>query len=264
MKLHPTAVVHPRAELAPDVEIGPYCILEEGVVLHEGVRLMGHVVLQGRLYIGPHTVVYPFASLGLPPQDLKYRGEDTAVHIGARNIIREYVTIHRASVGGEGSTIVGDDNFIMAYAHIAHDCRIGNHVVMANAATLGGHVVVQDHAVLGGLVAVHQFTRIGAYAMVGGFSGVGQDVPPFMVAAGPRATLHGLNLVGLRRQGFSEETIAVLKQAYRILFRSAHTLEEAIRRIKEELPPLGEVRQLVEFLQGTKRSICRPGRDTSG
>jgi UDP-N-acetylglucosamine acyltransferase len=179
------------------------------------------------------------------------------VKIGARNIIREYATIHRASIGGDGFTKIGDANFLMAYIHVAHDCRIGNSVIMANAATLAGHVSVEDHAFVGGLVAVHQFTRIGAYAMVGGFSGIGQDIPPYTMASGARAKLYGLNAIGLKRHGFSEETIVTLKKAYKMLFREKRTLRDALNAIKTELPAIPEILHLTEFIAQNQRGICR-------
>jgi UDP-N-acetylglucosamine acyltransferase len=188
---------------------------------------------------------------------LKYRGEKTAVKIGNQNTIREYSTIHRASVSGDGVTTIGDNNFLMAYVHIAHDCSIGNSVIMANLATLAGHVSVGDHAVIGGLVAIHQFTRVGAYAMVGGFSGVGQDIPPYMMASGARVKLFGLNTVGLKRHGFPDTTVNELKKAYKILFREKRTIKDAIKKIQEELPYTDEIKYLIEFIQKNKRGICR-------
>ena len=258
MKIHPTAIVHEKASIAKDASVGPYCIIGEGVKISSGVKLHNNVVVEGDTEIGPGTVVYPFASIGLPPQDLKYKGEKTGVRIGRNNTIREYATVHRGSVGGEGLTVVGDNNYIMAYAHIAHDCRVGNNVVMANAASLSGHVEVQDHAILGGIIGVHQFVRIGAYSMTGAFSGFGQDIPPYTMASGPRAKLYGLNLVGLKRHGFSKKTIDDLGKAYKILFRSKHTLKEAVKKAREELPSTPELERLLEFVETSKRGICRP------
>lgn len=257
IEIHPTAIVDKEAEIEDGVVIGPYCIVGNAARIKKGVRLISNVIIEGRTEIGEDTIIYPFTSIGLPPQDLKYKGEDTGVIIGKKNIIREYITIHRASVGGDGFTVIGDNNFLMAYVHIAHDCKIGNSVLMANAATLAGHVKVEDHAVIGGLVAVHQFTRIGSYAMVGGFSGVGQDIPPYMIASGARARLFGLNTVGLKRHGFSEETLSELKRAYKILFREKRTLKDAIKKIQAELPYSEEIRHLIEFIEENKRGICR-------
>lgn len=255
--IHKTAIVSPKAELADSVSIGPFCIIGAGAVIKKGTKLISNVVVEGNTEIGEDCTVYPFASIGLPPQDIKYKNEKTGVKIGKKNIIREYVTIHRASVGGGVITEVGDSNFIMGYVHIAHDCKIGSGVTMANVTTLAGHVVVEDFAVFGGLVVVHQFTRIGAYAMVGGFSGIGQDIPPYTMASGARAKLYGLNLIGLKRQGFSDETINNLKKAYKILFREKKTLKEALKKIKADLPDTKEIRHLVEFIEKNKRGICR-------
>jgi UDP-N-acetylglucosamine acyltransferase len=215
------------------------------------------VVIEGATEIGENCTIYPFTSIGLPPQDMKYKGEKTGVKIGNQNTIREYITIHRASVSGDGITAIGDHNFLMAYVHIAHDCKIGNSVIMANLATLAGHVSIEDHAVIGGLVAIHQFTRVGAYTMVGGFSGVGQDIPPYMIASGARVKLFGLNTVGLKRHGFSDSTVNELKKAYKILFREKRTLKDAIKKIQEDLPYTDEIKHLIEFIQKNKRGICR-------
>ena len=178
-EIHPTAIIDPGVEIEEEVSIGPFCILREGVHIKNGSKLVSNVIIEGKTEIGENCTVYPFTSLGFPPQDLKYKGEKTGLKIGNNNIIREYTTIHRASVGGDGITTIGDNNFFMAYVHIAHDCKIGSSVIMSNVATLAGHVIIEDHAYIGGIVAVHQFTRIGAYSMVGGFSGIGQDIPPY-------------------------------------------------------------------------------------
>lgn len=256
-EIHTTAIIDPKAEIDEGVIIGPFCIIGEGVCIRKGTKLISNVIVEGNTEIGENCIIYPFTSIGLSPQDLKYRGEKTGVKIGDNNIIREYITIHRASVGGDGVTTIGDKNFLMAYVHIAHDCKIGNSVTMANVATLGGHVVVEDYAVIGGLVAVHQFTRIGAYTMVGGFSGVGQDIPPYTIASGARARLFGLNTIGLKRHGFSDSTINELKKAYKILFREKRTVKDAIKKIQEDLPYTDEIRHLIEFIQKNKRGICR-------
>ena len=256
-EIHPTAIISPDAEIAEDTSIGPFCIIHDKVHIKKGTRLMSHVVIEGSTEIGENCTIYPFASIGLPPQDLKYRGEETGLRIGNNNTIREYCAIHRASVSGDGVTSIGDKNFLMAYVHVAHDCKIGNSVIMANLATLAGHVSIEDHAVIGGLVAVHQFTRVGAYAMVGGFSGVGQDIPPYMIASGARVKLFGLNTVGLKRHGFSDATVNELKKAYKILFREKRTLKDAIKKIQENLPYTDEIKRLIEFIQKNKRGICR-------
>src|SRR5208283_693791 len=226
-EIHKTAIVSPKAEIADNVSIGPFCLIGEGVTIKKGSKLISNVIIEGN------------------------------TEIGERNIVREYASIHRASVSGDGVTEIGDENFIMAYVHIAHDCKIGSSVALANAATLAGHVVVEDFAFIGGVVAIHQFTRIGAYSMVGGFSGIGQDIPPFTMASGPRAKLYGLNVIGLKRHGFSDEAINNLKKAYKILFREKRTLREALKKIKSELAESPEVERLIEFVEKNKRGICR-------
>lgn len=256
-RIHPTSIIEPQVEIDSDVDIGPYCIIRNGVKIKKGTRILSNVIIEGSTEIGENCTIFPFSSIGFPPQDLKYNGEDTKLIIGSSNTIREYATIHRASVKGDGSTVVGDKNFLMAYVHIAHDCKVGSNIIMANAATLGGHVVVEDFVVLGGLAAAHQFTRIGRYAMVGGLSGVVQDIPPYMVASGPRAKLFGPNTIGLKRHGFSESSISSIKKAYKILFRESFTLKEAIAKIHEELPPSEELSYLLDFIDKNKRGICR-------
>jgi UDP-N-acetylglucosamine acyltransferase len=256
-EIHKTAVISSKAEIDDDVFIGPFCIVGEGVSIKKGTKLLSNVVIEGNTEIGQDCIIYPFTSLGLPPQDLKYKNEKTGLKVGNKNIIREYVTIHRASVGGDGLTVIGDSNFLMAYVHIAHDCNIGSGVIMANAATLAGHVHVEDFAFIGGVVAVHQFTRIGAYSMIGGFSGVGQDIPPYTMASGARAKLYGLNTLGLKRHGFSDDTINILKKAYKILFREKRTLKDALKKIKSDMPETPEIKRLLEFIEKNKRGICR-------
>jgi UDP-N-acetylglucosamine acyltransferase len=256
-EIHPTAIISPKAEIEEGTFVGPFCIIHDRVHIKRGSKLISNVIIEGNTEIGENCTIHPFTSIGLPPQDLKYKGEPTGVKIGNNNTIREYITLHRASVGGDGQTTLGDNNFLMAYVHIAHDCKIGNSVIMANVATLAGHVVVEDHAYIGGLVAVHQFTRIGAYTMVGGYSGVGQDIPPYMMASGTRAKLFGLNTIGLKRHGFSDSTINELKKAYKILFREKRTLKDAIKKIQEDLPYTDEIKHLIDFIQKNKRGICR-------
>jgi UDP-N-acetylglucosamine acyltransferase len=255
-KIHRTAIVAPGVKIADGAHVGPYCIVGKGVKIGKNSNLLSHVVIE-ETEMGRDCIVYPFTTIGLPPQDIGYKGEKTRVKIGDRNVIREYITIHRASVRGDGSTEVGNDNFLMAYVHIAHDCKIGNAVTMANAATLAGHVVVEDFVVIGGLVAIHQFTRIGTYSMVGGFSGVGQDIPPYMTASGSRAKLYGLNSIGLKRYGFDDTVIKDLKRAYKILFRSKLTLKEAIDLVKLEIKQSQEINHLIKFLRQNRRGICR-------
>jgi len=257
-EIHPTAILNPKAEIDEGVVIGPFCIIGEGVRIKRGTKLISSVVIEGDTEIGENCIIYPFTSIGLPPQDLKYKGEKTGVKIGNDNIIREYGTVHRASIGGDSITTIGDKNFLMAYVHIAHDCKIGSHIILANAATLAGHVVVEDYVIISGLTAIHQFTRIGAYAMVGGFSGVGQDVPPYTIASGARAKLFGLNTIGLKRHGFSDAKINHLKKAYKILFREKRTLKDAIKKIQEDLSYTDEIKHLIDFIQQKNaRGICR-------
>lgn len=256
-KIHKTAIVNSKAEIEDDVIIGPYCIIGDNVKIGKGTKLISHIQIEGATEIGQNCTVYPFTTIGFSPQDIKYKGEPTGVKIGNNNIIREYVTIHRGSVSADGWTTVGDNNFIMAYVHIAHDCKIGNSIIMANLATLAGHVVIEDFAFIGGLVAIHQFARVGAHAIVGGFSGVAQDIPPFTMASGSRAKLYGINSVGLKRRGFNEETINILKKAYKILFRDKLPLKEAIEKVKNEIPQIPETKHLIEFIESNKRGICR-------
>ncbi len=256
-EVHPAAVVSSRAELAEGVKIGPYSIIGDHVRIGRDTTLESHVVIDGHTLIGERNRIYPFVSIGSPPQDVGYKGEETRVVIGNGNLIKEFVTINRATTKQDWSTIVGDDNYLMAYAHIAHDCRLGNGIIMSNVATLGGHTVIGDHAILGGLVAVHQFVRIGSFAFVGGKSGVDRDVPPFMIVAGERAKLYGLNRRGLARYGFSQEAIDGLKQAYRILWRENRSLVEGIRRVRQEIPAFPELEVLLSFFEGSKRGILR-------
>ncbi len=253
--IHPTAVVEEGAQVAGDAEIGPYCIVGGKAVIGSKTRLISHVSVDGAATVGSSCTVHPFVSLGGPPQDITYRGEETTCIVGDNNVIREYVTINRGTKSS-GATRVGSNNFIMAYSHIAHDCVVGDNVIMANCATLGGHVYVDDFAILSGLCAIHQFCRVGKYAFVSGLTGVPKDVPPFVMAAGNRATLYGLNVVGLERRGFSKDDIATLKKAYRLLFRSSLSLEASLEAIEKQLQ--GEhIRELVAFVRASERGICR-------
>jgi UDP-N-acetylglucosamine acyltransferase len=263
VQIHSTAIVHPKASLADDVEVGPFCLIGEHVTIGKGTRLLSHVTVDGWTEIGERNELHPFASIGGPPQHLGYKGEPTKVVIGHDNIFREYVTVNRATVQGGGATVLGSHNFLMAYVHVAHDCRLGSHLIMANAASLAGHITIGDYAIIGGLTGIHQYVRIGSYAMVGGCCALGQDLPPFMRAAGGyRARMYGLNSVGLRRQGFSTDRISVLKRAYEMLFRSGHRTAEAAKLTKAEFGDQPDVMAIVGFLEGTKRGICRPvGKD---
>ncbi len=253
--IHPTAIIEKGAEIAEDAVIGPYCVIGGNVVIGSGTRLINHVTVDGHTIIGSSCTIHPFASLGGPPQDITYNGEETTCLIGNNNVIREYVTVNRGTKSS-GTTRVGSNNFIMAYSHIAHDCAVGSNVIMANCATLAGHVHIDDFVNLAGLCAIHQFCRVGKYAFVSGLTGVPKDVPPFVMAARTPAALYGRNVVGLERRGFSREEIATLKKAYRILFRSSLSLQASLERIEEELD--GEhVRELVTFIRASERGICR-------
>jgi len=259
--IHPTAIIDPKAELGKDVSVGPYAIVGPKVTVGDGCEIGSHAVIESHVRMGKGNRIHSFASVGAIPQDLKFRGEETWVEMGDGNIIREFATVNRGTEGGGGVTSIGNHSLVMAYCHLAHDCRIGDRVIMANAATFAGHVFVEDGAVIGGLTAVHQFVRIGAHCIIGGMSGVGQDVPPYMTAAASRQQremgLHGLNLIGLRRAGFSEETIAALKLAFKLIFRAEVPIKEALSKAEEELPPLPEVKHLIEFVRSSTRGVLR-------
>jgi UDP-N-acetylglucosamine acyltransferase len=233
-------------------------VIEKDVSIGEGTKIGPHVVIRQGTQIGKACQISQFASIGEAPQFSGYKGEKTFLQIGDRNIIREFVTLHRGTVKGKGRTVIGNDNFIMAYSHVAHDCQIGNQVIMANGATLAGHILIEDYAIVGGLVAIHQFCRVGAYAIIGGVSGVLMDIPPYTKAQGAPAKLFGLNSVGLKRANFSEEAIRALKKAYRIIFRSGLTLEKAMKQVGEdEIGQVPEVQHFLQFIQGSKRGINR-------
>lgn len=257
MSVHPTAIIAPGAKLHATVEVGPYAVIGSQVTIGAGTVVGPHAVIDGRTRLGERNKVFQFASVGAPPQDLKYAGEDSALEIGNENLIREFTTLHKGTTGGGGVTRIGDRNLFMAYAHVAHDCQVGNACVLANAATLGGHVEVGDHVILGGLAAVHQFTRIGKHAFVAGGAMVVMDVPPFCVAQGDRAELAGINSIGLARHGFSEEQIGRVKEAYRILFRSKLPLEEAVERLRTELGDQPEIQALLTFVTSSQRGLTR-------
>ncbi|CAA7620455.1 MULTISPECIES: acyl-ACP--UDP-N-acetylglucosamine O-acyltransferase [Magnetospirillum] len=258
--IHPTAIVDPQAEIAATAIIGPYCVVGANVVLGERVELLSHVVVEGRTTIGDDTRIFPFASIGHQPQDLKYHGEPSTLEVGKNNQIREYVTMQPGTEGGGMVTRVGDNCLFMASAHVAHDCILGDHVIMANNATLAGHVLVGNHAFLGGLSAVHQFVRIGKHAMIGGMSGVEADVIPFGMVIGNRAHLNGLNIVGLRRRGFSRDEIHTLRNAYRLLFAPEGTLQERVADVAEQFESNAGVMEIVEFIRSdSSRSLCTPG-----
>jgi UDP-N-acetylglucosamine acyltransferase len=257
VNIHQTAIVHPNARIADGVEIGPYSVIGENVSIGKDTKIASHVLIEGWTSIGERNHIFPFSSIGTAPQDIGYRNEETYLMIGNDNVIRECATVHRATTKEDRKTVIGNKNFLMAYSHVAHDCKLGNNIIMANSVALGGHIVIGDHAILGGIVAVHQFARIGAYAIIGGQSAVTLDIPPYVSAAGNRAQLYGLNLVGLKRKGFSEHSIMTLKKAYKIIFRSGLTQDEAIARTLEEFAESREVNHLVDFIRTSKRGITR-------
>lgn len=257
MPIHPTAIVDPRAEVDSDVEIGPFAVVGADVVIRRGVVLDAHSVVLGPSEIGEETHLHPFAVLGGPPQDRKYRGEATRLVVGRRNSFREGATAHRGTAAGGGVTTIGDDGLFMAHSHVAHDCHVGSGVVFANSAAIAGHVSVGDHANLGGMSGVHQNGRVGRFAMVGAGAMVAQDVPPFTIAQGDRARIFGLNVIGLRRNGFTPETVAALKRTFRFLFQQGLALGTAIESLDEEERKVPEVQEILEFVRTSRRGICR-------
>ena len=254
--VHPSAIIHPNARIGADCHIGPYCVIGEHVALGDGCWLHSHVVIDGHTQLGCENKIFPFASLGLQTQDLKWKGGLTRVQIGDRNTFRESVTVHSATDDG-GVTRIGSDNTFLSCAHIAHDCQLANHIVMSSFAGLAGHVVVEDHAILAGYVAVHQFCRVGKLSMIGGCSKIRQDLPPFMLADGSPAEVHTINKVGLERNGVSEEAQTALRSAYKILYREGLTIPNALAKIEAELPPLPEVQHLLNFIRTSERGISK-------
>lgn len=257
MSIHATAIIHKKAELDSSVEVGPYCTIGEHVRIGKNTTLRSHIVIDGWTNIGEDNTIYPFASIGLEPQDLKFKGEETRLVVGDHNMIREYVTLHRGTDSGGGVTQIGHNNVLMAYVHVAHDCILGDRVIMSNAATLAGSITVGDDAIIGGLSGVHQFVRIGSYSMVGGCSAVAQDVPPYVRVAGNHAKLYGLNSIGLKRHGFSSDQIQTLKLLYKQVFRSGLTLKDAISQSRDKWPNLPEVEMFLSFVEKSERGICR-------
>ena len=257
MKIHPTVIISPDAKLEANVEIGPYSVIGADVKIGKDTIIGPHVVIEDYTHIGEGCHIHQFCSIGAPPQDLKFGGEKTRVVIGNFNTIREFVTINRSTAADIGVTIMGDHNLIMAYCHVAHNCQLGDRIVMANGATLAGHVHVEDNAIIGGLTGIHQFSSIGAHCIIGGASAVVKDVPPYTMASGNHAKLFGLNLVGLKRRNFSEKTIKALKNAYRIIFRSNLLLEAALKKAQDEVEDVPEVRHFKKFIQESKRGTCR-------
>jgi UDP-N-acetylglucosamine acyltransferase len=250
-------VVAPGAELAEGVEIGPYAVIGPEVRIGRGTTVGAHAVIEGRTTIGERNRIFQFAALGAIPQDLKYRGERTTLVIGDENQIREFTTMHIGTEGGGGVTTIGDRNLFMNFSHIAHDCRVGDRAIFANGATLAGHVSVDDHVIVGGLAAVHQFVRLGESSMLGGGAMVVQDVPPFCVVQGDRAGLVGLNVEGLRRRGFSEDEVRELRVVYRALFRSGMIVRDAVRKMREERVTGEAAERMLQFVESSKRGICR-------
>jgi UDP-N-acetylglucosamine acyltransferase len=255
--IHPTAIIDPKAEIDADVEIGPYSVISDNVSIGSGTVIGPHVIVDRYVTIGPDCQIFQYASVGTPPQAVKFKGEKTFAKIGRGTVVREFATINRGTAFGTGVTEIGEENLLMAYCHVAHDCRTGRKVILANNATLAGHITIGDYVTVGGLVAIHQFVRIGDYAYVGGKSGVPKDIPPYVIAAGERAKLHGLNQVGLKRYGFPETTVKALKKVYRIFFRIGITLNEAIERAQAEVDHLPEVINFINFVKSSQRGITR-------
>ena len=260
MNIHPTAIVDPAAELDSSVTVGPYVIIEKGVTIGRDCTIKPHSIISGPTTIGSENSIGPFATIGAPPQDLKYKGEDTELVIGDNNQIREYVSMHRGTITDKGVTSVGNDNLIMGYVHIAHDCAVGNGTILANAATLAGHVHIDDHAIVGGLVAIHQFSRVGAHSYIGGVSGISRDVPPFIIVSGTRKHMRvsGINKIGLRRRGFDNDTIKKLDRAYKIIFMNPDLLlQEALEQAAREVPDCEPVSHLIDFFRSSKQGVIR-------
>lgn len=255
--IHSTAIVSPNAKIGKNCYIGAFSIIGDQVVLGDRVHLESHVVIDGETSIGDETKIFPFVSIGLAPQDLKYGGEATATEIGKRNHIREFVTVHRGTEGGGGLTKIGDDNLLMAQAHVAHDCRLGNEIIMANAATLAGHVEIADRANIGAYSGVHQFCRIGLEAFVGGYSVVVKDAMPFATIQGNHAKCYGLNRVGMKRRGYAKEVVEKLHRAYHLLLSAKLNTTQAIEKIKEEITDCREVDLLVDFIESSKRGVVK-------
>ncbi len=255
--IHETAIVHSGARIAQNVEIGPYAVIGEHVEIGEGTTIGPHAVIEGRTTLGRNNRVFQFAALGAIPQDLKYRGEPTRLIIGDGNQIREFATIHIGTENGGGVTRIGNNNLFMSYSHIGHDCKIGNNIVFANCATMAGHVEIQDWAIMGGLCAVHQFSRVGCHCMISGGSMVNQDILPYVIAQGDRAKPIGINVVGMRRRGFSDEVIHDIKEAFRLVFRSCLTKAEALARIGAEIAMTPELKVFVDFFENSQRGIAR-------
>lgn len=254
VECHPTAIVHPKAQLAEGVRIGPYAVIGENVSLGRDTVVEASSVIDGYTTIGERNRIFPFASIGLQPQDLKFKGERSTLEVGDDNVFREFVTVHRGTEPGGGRTVIGSSNLFMAYTHIAHDCIVGNFIIFGNAATLGGHVIVEDHAALGGYTGVHQFCRVGAYSFIGGHSAVTMDVLPFSLTVGNRARLYGVNTIGLHRRNFSRERIVEIRRAFRVLQQSGLNLSQAVARFERE-PMNEDVQAIVDFIRSSRRGV---------
>ncbi len=256
-EIHPTAVVHSDTHLGAEVTIGPYSVIGSGVSIGNGTRIMSHVVIEGPTTIGSGCTFFPYASIGQIPQDLKFRGEHSELIIGNQNVFREFVTLHRGTSGGGAKTVVGNNNFFMAYAHVAHDCNIGNSIIMANAATLAGHVELQDYSTIGAFSGIHQHCRVGNYGFIGGYSVITKDVLPYSKTVGNRAHCYGVNSVGLRRIGFDSSKINRIRQAFRLLLQSHLNTSQAVDAISKEVNQSEEILYLLEFIKNSKRGIIK-------
>jgi UDP-N-acetylglucosamine acyltransferase len=258
---HPTAVVHPGARLAEGVRVGPYAVIGEHVVLGRDTVVEAQAMVDGHTTIGERCRIFPFASIGLEPQDLKFRGEPSTLEIGDENVFREFVTIHRGTAAGAGRTVIGQGNLFMAYVHIAHDCVVGSRVIFANGASLAGHVLVEDHATIGAFSGIHQFCRVGTYAFIGAYTVVPKDVLPFSLTVGNRARLHGVNTVGLLRRGFDRERVRALRQAFRVLHQRKLNVSQALAQLEADSPN-ADVRLLIDFVRSSKRGVVsKRGRE---
>ncbi|MDY6791405.1 MAG: acyl-ACP--UDP-N-acetylglucosamine O-acyltransferase [Thermodesulfobacteriota bacterium] len=255
--IHQTAIIDPKAEIGSDVEIGAYSIIKENVSIGSETVIGPHVIIEPYVTIEPNCNIFQYAAIGAVPQSLKFNGEETYVKIGRGSIIREFVTIHRGTGFGSGITEIGEESFLMAYTHIAHDCKIGRKVILSNNASLAGHISIGDYSTIGALVGIHQFVHIGEHAFIGGKSAIVKDIPPYVIAAGDRAKLHGLNSIGLKRSGFSKSTLLALKKVYRIIFRIGLTLNEAIERVTAEVDQIPEVVNFIDFIKSSERGITR-------
>ncbi len=256
--IHPTAIISDQVTIADEVTVGAYAVIEGDVSLGRGTIINHHATVKGKTAIGTSCHIYPYALVGTDPQDLKHQEGQSELIVGDQTVIREYATISRGTEHGGGFTRIGSHNFIMAYSHIAHDCQFGNHIILSNGATFGGHSEVEDHAIIGGLSAIHQFCRIGAYSFIGGASGVSQDIPPYVLANGNHTRLYGLNSEGLKRHGFSKETIKTITKAFRIIFRTTGLpLAKAIERVEDEVDNIPEVTHMLNFIKQSKRGVCR-------